>query len=80
MSPIQIAQVSGLGLQKVSAILAELERNLFFLVRDSDDNVSWGFTVTTAQTPHRLTFQQEGGRLELEQMMPSPRPCRFKSG
>ena len=56
LSPIQIAQVTGLGLQKVSAILAELERNLFFLVRDSDGNVSWGFPVTTSQTPHRLTF------------------------
>jgi hypothetical protein len=56
MSPIQIAQVTGLGLQKVSAILTELERNLFFLVRDSDGNVSWGFSVTTSQTPHRLTF------------------------
>ena len=56
LSPIQIAQVAGLSLQKVSSILAELERNLFFLVRDSDGNVSWGFPVTTSQTPHRLTF------------------------
>jgi len=56
LSPIQIAQVTGLSLQKVSSILAELERNLFFLVRDSDGNVSWGFPVTTSQTPHCLTF------------------------
>ena len=56
LSPLQIARVTGLGLQKVSVILAELERNLFFLVRDSEGNVSWGFPVTTSQTPHRLTF------------------------
>jgi hypothetical protein len=38
-----------------TAIIAELEGNLFFLVRDSDDNVSWAFP-TTSRTPHRLTF------------------------
>ena len=32
LSAAQIAQVTGLGLQTVSAILSELERNLFFLV------------------------------------------------
>jgi len=56
LSPIQIAEVTGLGLQNVSAILAELERNLFFLVRDSHGDVSWGFPVTTSETPHRLAF------------------------
>ena len=56
LSLMQIAKGTGLGLRKVSAILAELERNLFFLVRDSDGNVSWGFPVTISQTPHRLTF------------------------
>jgi len=56
LSPIQIAQVTGLTRQTVSAILAELERNLFFLVRDSEGNVSWAFPVTTSRTPHCLTF------------------------
>jgi hypothetical protein len=56
LSPIQIAQVIGLTPQRVSAILTELERNLFFLVRNADGNVSWAFPVTTSQTPHRLTF------------------------
>ena len=56
LSPIQIAQVTGLSSQTVSAILAELEGNLFFLVRDSEGDVSWAFPVTTSETQHRLTF------------------------
>ena len=56
LTPVQIAQVTGLTHEKVSAILAELERNLFFLVRDSEGNVTWAFPVTTSRTPHDLTF------------------------
>jgi hypothetical protein len=56
LSPIQIAQVTGLTHQIVSAILAELEKKLFFLVRNSEGNVSWAFPVTTSRTPHCLTF------------------------
>ncbi|HEX6505238.1 MAG TPA: hypothetical protein VF011_18490 [Terriglobales bacterium] len=56
LSPIQIAQATGLTRQTVSAILAELERNLFFLVRNSEGNVTWAFPVTTSRTPHCLTF------------------------
>src|SRR3974390_2244241 len=60
LSPIQIAQVTGLGPRNVSAILSELERNLFFLVLDSEGSVSWAFPVTTSKTPHRLTFSTAG--------------------
>jgi len=56
ITPLQIAQVTALDSKEVSAILADLERHLFFLVRDSDGNVSWAFPVTTFRTPHRLTF------------------------
>ena len=56
LSAIQIAQVSGLPTQHVSAILAELEKNLFFLVRDSQGDVNWAFPVTISPTPHRLRF------------------------
>jgi len=41
---------------KVIAILDDLERNLFFLVRDSRGNVSWAFPVTAEITHHQLTF------------------------
>jgi hypothetical protein len=56
ISPLGIANVTGLSLRKVSVILSDLERNLFFLVRDSDGNVSWAFPMTTSVTPHKLTF------------------------
>ena len=56
ISPQQISLVTGLDLGKVSAILSDLERHLFFLVRDSEGNVSWAFPVTTYSTPHKLTF------------------------
>jgi hypothetical protein len=56
ISPLGIANVTGLDLRRVSVVLSDLERNLFFLVRDSDGNVSWAFPVTTSVTPHRLRF------------------------
>jgi len=56
LSPSQIAQGTGLDLPKVFAVLADLERNLFFLVRDPEGNVSWAFPVTAFQTRHRLAF------------------------
>ena len=54
--PVEIAQVTGLTLENVSAILTDLEKKLFFLVRDPEGNVSWAYPVTTSETPHRLTF------------------------
>lgn len=56
ISPLGIANVTGLNLRKVSVILSDLERNLFFLVLDSDGNVSWAFPTTTSVTPHKLAF------------------------
>jgi len=56
ISPLAIENVIGLDLERVSIILSDLERNLFFLVRDSDGNVSWAFPVTTSVTPHKLAF------------------------
>ena len=56
LPPSHIAQATGLDLPKVSAVLADLEKNLFFLVRDPEGNVSWAFPVTTFHTRHRLAF------------------------
>ncbi|MBV8049593.1 MAG: hypothetical protein JOZ80_00310 [Acidobacteriaceae bacterium] len=56
VSPLRIAQTTGLSLQTISTVLTQLEKNLFFLVRDAEGNVSWAFPVTTSRTPHRLTF------------------------
>ena len=43
-------------LARTHEILEELERNLFFLVRNDEGEVSWAFPVTVDRTPHRLTF------------------------
>jgi len=56
LSPQQIASVTALNLPRVSMILSDLEKNLFFLVRDQQGNVSWAFPVTTDQTAHHLSF------------------------
>lgn len=42
---------------KLNMILGDLERNLFFLVRDDAGAVLWAFPVTAAKTPHRVTFK-----------------------
>ncbi len=49
-----IAERTGLRLDRVEAILDELEVHRFFLVRDEERRVSWAFPVTSARTPHRL--------------------------
>jgi hypothetical protein len=57
--PIQpefISQRLNLPLVRVNAILDELEKNLFFLVRNRQGAVSWAFPVTADNTPHHLTF------------------------
>jgi hypothetical protein len=41
---------------KTARILDDLEKNLFFLVRDQRGSVSWAFPVTVDETPHRLVF------------------------
>jgi hypothetical protein len=56
LSPRDIATATGLGLQHVSKVVSDLEKRLFFLVRDSNGNVNWAFPVTAAVTPHKLTF------------------------
>jgi len=57
--PIQPELISlelGLSLERVSSILDELERNLFFLFRNEQGAVSWAYPVTVDPTPHHLTF------------------------
>jgi len=56
LEPAHIAQSTGLKLDDVVRILAELEQRLFFLVRDSSGSVNWAFPVTADPTPHRLSF------------------------
>jgi hypothetical protein len=52
----RIAATMGLPMARVHAIVEELERHLFFLVRNEAGEISWAFPVTTEPTPHRLQF------------------------
>lgn len=40
----------------VAGLLEDLEKHLFFLVRNGRGDVSWAFPVTSDRTPHRLRF------------------------
>jgi hypothetical protein len=51
-----ISQALQLPVVRVRAVLDELERKLFFLVRNEQGAVSWAYPVTTDPTPHRLAF------------------------
>ena len=56
--PMRIEEIAeGLSLphERVTAIVDELERALFFLVR-TNGKVSWAFPVTAEPTPHALRF------------------------
>lgn len=57
-----IVQALELPVARVKTILDELERNLFFLVRNEQGAVAWAFPVTVEPTPHRLIFSS-GERL-----------------
>ena len=57
IEPKLITEKLKLSLKQVNTILDELERELFFLVRNAQSAVSWAYPVTVENTPHRLTFK-----------------------
>ncbi len=56
LTPDWIARQTNLPLDKVIAILDDLERHLTFLFRNSDGAVTWAYPVTVEPTPHRVTL------------------------
>ena len=56
MSPEFVAEGVDLPLDRVTAILDELEAHMTFLFRNGDGAVVWAYPVTVEETPHRLTF------------------------
>ena len=56
IQPEVIAKALQLSSARVNTILDELEKNLFFLVRDDQGSVSWAYPVTAEITSHRLSF------------------------
>jgi hypothetical protein len=62
IAPQEISAALHLPMERVEAILEDLERNLFFLVRNEQGAVVWAYPVTVEPTPHQLTFSS-GERL-----------------
>lgn len=56
LSSEDIAQSLHLPLDLVSTILDDLQKHLFFLVRNQHGEVSWAFPITSDSTPHSLRF------------------------
>lgn len=56
LAPEHFVERLDLDRERVVEILDDLERNLFFLVRNEERAVSWAYPVTVDRTPHRLTF------------------------
>ncbi len=56
LSPEDITQRLHLPLDLVLDILDDLQKHLFFLVRNDVGEVSWAFPVTSDRTPHNLIF------------------------
>jgi hypothetical protein len=54
--PELIAEKLDLTFSKTNEILDDLEKNLFFLVRNDKGEVLWAYPVTADHTPHHLTF------------------------
>ncbi len=56
LSPEFISQRLNLPIDRVSAILEELEKNLTFLYRNKEGRVAWAYPVTADETPHKIAF------------------------
>jgi hypothetical protein len=56
LPPELIAEKLNLPLDRVTAILDELEKHLTFLFRNEQGAVTWAYPVTVERTPHRVTF------------------------
>lgn len=56
IEPEAFSRKLDISISRTIEILDDLERNLFFLVRNAEGAVSWAFPVTTDRTPHKLTF------------------------
>lgn len=56
LSPEFIAQGVSLPIDRVNAILDDLEKHMTFLFRNREGEVVWAYPVTVEETPHHLTF------------------------
>ena len=52
--PQQIAERTGLPIERVTQLLDDLEHNMTFLFRSNGHDVDWAYPVTADRTPHRV--------------------------
>jgi hypothetical protein len=45
-----------MSIERVTAILDELETRMLFLAKDREGSVLWAYPVTVEETPHHITF------------------------
>ena len=62
MPPSYISGQLGLSMERIIQVLDDLERNLFFLYRNSSGEVTWAYPVTVEATLPKITFNS-GERL-----------------
>jgi hypothetical protein len=51
-----IAHGTGLSLERVTAILDDLQQHLTFLFRNEEGAVTWAYPVTVDPTPHHVSL------------------------
>lgn len=56
LTPEIIGARLDLAVDRVTAILGQLERHLTFLFRNAEGAVTWAYPVTVDKTPHHATF------------------------
>ena len=56
LSPEVIGERLNLPVDRVTAILDELEKGMVFLYRSQPDVVTWAYPVTVDQTPHQVRY------------------------
>jgi hypothetical protein len=56
LSPEYIAQKLHWPVDRVSAILEDLEGRMTFLYRNAEGAVAWAYPVTAEETPHHIEF------------------------
>ena len=56
IEPELISEKLRIPLERVNSLLEELEKNLFFLVRNEQGAVAWAYPITVETTPHKLSF------------------------
>jgi hypothetical protein len=62
IEPEFISEELNIPFELAKSTLEELERKLFFLVRNEQGAVAWAYPVTIETTPHRMNFSS-GERL-----------------